>query len=170
MKLRLPKRKAVYVFHVTADLFGVPLWVAKCGHADNEEQRARDIEESIYQVHGKRVRLRKFIAVRLFLYRAAEKAVHNTLRPLRTRMFEGASGWTEFFREVNFYCALLAYIGLYTFDIPGAVPYSMAVALIPRPLDMAVMVLTLFAIEWAFILLTGWLVYCTAIATINLIL
>jgi len=120
MKLNLPKRKAVYVFHVTADVFGLPLWVAKCGHADDELQRARDIEESIYEVTGKRVRLRCFISVRLFLYRASEKAVHNVLRPLKTRMFEGASGWTEFFREVNIFCATLVYIALWAYDIQGA--------------------------------------------------
>lgn len=170
MKLRLPKRKAVYVFHVTADLFGVPLWVCKCGHADDELQRAKSIESSIYEKTGKRVELHCVLAVRLFMYRAAEKAVHSLCRPLRTDIFKDASGWTEFFRERNFYCGLVTAILLWMFGIDhqGVILYSVAVVAIPRPLDMAFFVLVLWAFEWAVLAGLIWLACIAVPALIGL--
>lgn len=162
-KIQFPRRKAVYVFNVIDDLFGNPLWVGKVGHSVNEVARAADIETSIWQVTGRKVKIKQFFAVRLFAYRLAEKIVHGVLRPLRTEIFKGASGWTEMFRTVNVYTGVLTALALYYFGIdgPGSILYAVAVALIPRPLDMAFFVLVMALIEWALICLgcyVGWVV------------
>lgn len=162
-KIQLPRRKAVYVFNVTADLFGVPLWVGKVGHSANEVSRAADIENSIWQKTGKKVQINQFLAVRLFTYRASEKIIHSALKPLQTDIFKSANGWTEFFRILNIYSAIVVALALYYFGIdgPGSILYAVAVALIPRPIDMAFFVLVMALIEWALICLgcyVGWVI------------
>lgn len=169
-KISLPRRKAVYVFNVTADLFGVPLWVGKVGYSVNEASRASDIETSIWQVTGQKVRVRKFFAVRLFTYRHAEKIVHGVLKPLRTDMFKAASGWTEFFRTINVYTGVLVALGLYYIGIdgPGSILYAVAFSLIPRPIDMALFVLVMALIEWALICLFFWGVWVGVVSVLSL--
>lgn len=169
MKLRIPQRKYVYVFHVVAENFNVPLWLSKCGHAEDEEQRARNIEASIYEETGKRVNLKVFLKAKMWLYRPAETAVHKVLSPLRADTFKPASGWTEFFREVNPYCAAIVYIVLWAFSIPGALPYSVAIALTPRPLDMSLCVILLLLVEWAFIAALVWLAWMGGAALVGII-
>lgn len=168
MKFTIPQRKYVYVFHIVTETFNVPLWLAKCGHAEDELERARNIEQSVYEHTGKRVELKVFLKAKMWLYRPAEKAVHSFLSPLRTEVFKPASGWTEIFREINVVCGLFAYIFLWGFDIPGAVPYSIAVALIPRPLDMSLCVILLLMFEWAVIGLLIWLAWMFSVVLIGL--
>ena len=169
-KISLPRRKAVYVFNVTAELFNVPLWVGKVGHSADEISRAAGIETSIWNETGKRVKINQFFSVRLFTYRHAEKIVHGVLKPLRTDMFKNASGWTEFFRTVNVYTGTLVALGLYYLGIdgPGSILYAVAVSLIPRPLDMAFFVLAMALIEWALICLFCWGVWVGIVSMLNL--
>lgn len=163
MKL-LPSRKWVYVFDVRPvgllNLANIrrPLylwrllwcvWLGKVGFESDGTDRAANVEYSIRQRVGLEVRVVRVIAVKVFMYRAIEKAVHNVLRPLHSRHLEGCSGWTEIFREVNIYTGILLLVVGYGFGWSLTMPLALAVILTPYPVDMCVFVLILAGFERA---------------------
>ena len=94
MKLSLPARKWVYVFNIKPKSFFPPfLWLGKVGFESDGTDRANGVEYSIRQKLGLEVEVVRVIRVKVFMYRAIEKAVHNVLKVLRSKRLEGCSGW-----------------------------------------------------------------------------
>lgn len=145
--MKLPARKYVYVL-MTWGNYGLPTWVGKVGFSYDADVRAADVERSIWQITGSPVRVRVFFRVRVFLYRHIEKAIHTVIRRYQSQRFAGASGGTEFFHTLNPVVALI--FGLLYWGYGGQCPgyFSGAVLLLPLPLDFALFVLLLAAVEW----------------------
>lgn len=170
MKLTLPKRKFVYVFSMRLAVIPIPLWIGKVGNSADAENRARAIEQSIYEKTGVRVELAVFLKIKLFLWAAIEKAVHRVFKPLNVRLkiLEGVSGFTELFWNVNVFAGLAIYILLWGLNVSAPVPYALFVMLLPWPLDFSLGVLLLAVVEWALILGLIWLVTFTIPVLIGL--
>lgn len=147
---RLPDRRYVYVLNVTPTNSLIPfLWIGKVGFSVDADVRAADVERSIWQTTGLQVRVRRFFRVRVFWYRAIEKAIHNVLRPYRSKRFEAANGGTEFFTVLNVVSGLCAYCALWSIGVPCASWLALCVMLLPLPLDFALFVILLAAFEYA---------------------
>lgn len=160
MKLTLPKRKYVYVFSMRLAVIPIPLWIGKVGNSVDAENRARSIEQSIYEKTGLRVELAVFLKIKLFLWASIEKAVHRVFSPLNVRLkiLEGVSGFTELFWNLNVFTGLAVYVLLWGFDVPAPVPYTLFVMFLPWPLDFSLGVLLLAVVEWTLILGLIWII------------
>lgn len=147
---RIPDRRYVYVFNVRPENDVIPsFWIGKVGFSADDEKRAADIERSIFEKYGVRVKLVRWIRVKVFWYRGIEKAVHNVLNIYRTQIFRDASGGTEFFWTFNALAGLLVYVVLWWLGLNCAVWIGIGVMGIPRPVDMCICVLLLAAFEYA---------------------
>ncbi len=181
----LPSRKWVYVFDVRpVGLLSVAnlrrpryllrllwcVWLGKVGFESDGTDRAANVEYSIRQRVGLDVRVVRVVAVKVFMYRGIEKAVHNVLRPLQSRHLEGCSGWTEIFREVNIISGILLLIIGYGFGWALAMPLALSVMVAPYPIDMCVFVLILAAVEYALYCVAIYAAYVGGIALIGSIL
>lgn len=152
MKLRLPDRRYVYVLNVLPTNSLIPfLWIGKVGFSVDADSRAADVERSIWQTTGVQVRVRRFFRVRVFMYRAIEKAIHTLIRPYQSRRFDGASGGTEFFTVLNVFTGIVAYLLMYIYSIKCAGYTALVVMLLPWPVDFALFVLLLALFEYALI-------------------
>ena len=160
MKLSLPARKWVYVFNIKPKSFFPPfLWLGKVGFESDGTDRANGVEYSIRQKLGLDVEVVRVIRVKVFMYRAIEKAVHNVLKVLRSNRLEGCSGWTEMFNVLNVFTGLIVLIVAYGLGWDCASWLALCVMLIPYPLDMCVCVLLLAGVEYALYGLVGWAAY-----------
>lgn len=170
MKLRLPDRRYVYVLNVTPKSGLIPfLWIGKVGFSVDSDVRAADVERSIWQETGLNVNVKRFFRVRVFMYRAIEKAVHAVIRPYQNRRFKDASGGTEFFTILNLFTGLLCYIGFWAFNIPCAGWAAACVMVLPWPVDFAVFVLLLAAVEYVLAGALLWAAYVVFIAIIGIV-
>lgn len=152
IRFRIPDRRYVYVLNVTPVNSLIPfLWIGKVGFSVDADVRAADVERSIWQTTGLQVRVRRFFGVRVFWYRGIEKAIHNVLKPYRSKRFEAANGGTEFFTVRNVITALCAYCGLWSIGIPCASWLALCVMFLPLPLDFALFIALLAAFEYAVI-------------------
>lgn len=170
MKLTLPKRKFVYVFSMRLAVIPIPLWISKVGNSVDAENRARAIEQSIYEKTGIRVELSVFLKIKSFLWASIEKAVHRVFSPLNVRLkiLHGVSGFTELFWNLNIFCGLAVYTLLWGFDVSAPVPYTLFIMFLPWPLDFSLGVLLLAVVEWALILGLIWIITFTIPVLIGL--
>lgn len=160
-----PDRRSVYVFNVKPVNAVIPfLWIGKVGFSVDADVRAADVERSIWQTTGVQVRVSRFFHVRVFAYRAIEKAIHTVIKPYRSNRFEGASGWTEMFTILNIFTGLLCYIGFWALSIPCASWLCLCIMVLPWPIDFAVFVAVLAAFEYAVCGLLMWVAYVIGIS------
>lgn len=168
--MNIPDRKYVYVLMTwSAAGLRLPTWVGKVGFSHDADIRAADIERSIWQVTGYPVRVRVFFRVRVFLYRQIETAIHTVIRPYQSRRFAGCSGGTEFFHTLNPFAAVL--FGLLMYGWGSGCPqwWAACVLLLPWPIDFAVFVLLLAAVEYLLALLALYLLTIIIPALVGLI-
>lgn len=174
LTLSIPQRKYVYVFSVwPSGLFRpaillrpLQLWrlfwclyLGKVGFESDGTDRASDVEYSIRERLGLDVRVLRVFRVKVFMYRAIEKAVHNVVAPLHSKRLQGCSGWTEIFRVVNIVTGLLTLCAAYAFGVDHAFVPALAVMFAPYPLDMALCVLLLASVEYALYVVAWWLAW-----------
>lgn len=163
-----PKRKEVYVFRVTTERIFPPFtWLGKVGHGEQAIDRAKEVESSIRNKLGMPYKIEKFLSVRLFMYRAAEKAIHTVIRPLNSKIFAGANGGTEIFIVLNVFCGLCAYIALWGFGVHCAGMLALIIMLIPYPIDFAFFILLLAVAEYTLIGLAAWGAWTVGISLIS---
>lgn len=154
------ERKYVYVFNVrpVGDLIPF-LWIAKVGFSTDDTTRAADVERSIWQELGLSVRVSRFFSVRVFMFRAIEKALHGVLKPYHSKRFNGSNGGTEYFTILNVFTGLVSYILLWGMSLPCAGWLSLCIMVLPLPLDFALFALLLAAVEYALAGLAIWAAY-----------
>lgn len=180
MTLSLPTRKWVYVFSIQpVRLFTLSrlmqprqfarllwcLYLGKVGFESQNTDRANGVEYSIRERLGLDVRVKRVIRVKVFMFRPIEKAVHNVMNSagLHSPHLQGCSGWTEIFRVFNVVSGLLILCAAYAFlpemSVAGLglpVLIGLAVMFTPYPIDMALYVLLLAALEYVFYLFAWW--------------
>jgi len=174
LTISIPRRKYVYVFSVwPSGLFRpaillrpLQLWrllwclyLGKVGFESDGTDRASSVEYSIRERLGLEVRVLRVFRIKVFMYRAIEKAVHYVVSPLRSKHLKGCSGWTEIFRVVNPIIGILIYLFLWVMDAPNAGIFSALVILTPYPLDMALCVLLLASVEYALYVVLWWMAW-----------
>lgn len=170
MKLQFPQRKWVYVFNIRpTTLFPPFLWLGKVGFESDGTDRANGVEYSIREKLGLEVRVVRVIRVKVFMYRAIEKAVHNVLRFLHSNRLKGCSGWTEIFNVLNIVTGLLALCFAYGMGWNCAVWLALCVMLVPYPLDMVLCVGLLACVEYALYGLAAWAGWMLTAALIGII-
>jgi hypothetical protein len=168
--MRLPTRKWVYVFHIRATGLALPLYLGKVGFESDGTDRAGDVEYSIRQKLGMEVKVRRVIRVKVFMYRAIEKAVHNFMRKfcLHSNKLRGCSGWTEIFHIFNFLTGLIILCTGYWVGWDCAPWLAGCWMLIPYPLDMLFCVCFLAALEYALYAAIGWLAWIVGASLMGL--
>lgn len=169
IRFRIPDRRYVYVFNVKPESEVIPsFWIGKVGFSADDEKRAADIERSIFEKYGVRVKLVRWIRVKVFWYRGIEKAVHNVLKVYKTQRFRDANGGTEFFWTFNALAGLLVYVVLWGLGLKCAVWIGIGVMGIPRPVDMCICVLFLAAFEYAVMAVLIYAAYLGGVTLIGL--
>lgn len=158
MKITIPDRRYVYVLNVR-HRSGLPSWIGKVGFSVDSDNRASDVERSIWQVSGEKMTVRRMFQAKVFMYRKIESVVHSVLRFYRCNRFEGASGGTEFFYEVNPFIATV--LTLLYWGYGGQCPMHcwLFIAAIPLPIDFIVYVILLAAVEYVLAGLAIWLLW-----------
>lgn len=149
--MKLPSRKYVYVMTIWS-ASGLPMWLAKPGFSVDADYRAADVERSIWQITGEKVSVRPFFRVKVWMWAGIERTLLGLVRRLKSRRFQGASGWTEVCHAVNPIAGLLAGMLGYGMGMQCPVWLGLCVSALPWPLDLALCLVLLLVIELALIL------------------
>jgi hypothetical protein len=135
----------------TAGLFPPKLPAFKIGISGSVQDRMRQIESELSYTTGKRVTIRKALAMPLLFSGFMERRLHRALSAIRAKMPYHA-GHTEWFRCVNFGAAVIYLLLLAAFrqDMNYArVGIFAVVVLAPFPVDGFVLVLVSFLADVA---------------------
>lgn len=140
------------------------LYRAKIGISNDVSRRVKEIRDSIYNETRREVPLKAMVKIPFLASEKWETQLHRLTRRLRATM--PGSGYTEWRWYLNPLLAFLA--GHYGGDLPGAnwdVARFLIVLLLPLPLDLAVLVIAAFCVEFFLLLLGIW----TAAQVINIL-
>jgi len=132
---------------------------AKIGKANVPTNRLRNITQSIRNETGNTPDTVLFFYFPTFRPYKVESTLHRFLYPADRRA--KGSGKTEWFWYLNVYAMLFVYVvGLWfgmPYDYLGAA--CVAALMMPRPLDFALLVFFLCAVEWVVVVGGLWLAY-----------
>lgn len=129
------------------------LYRAKIGISNDVTRRIKEIRDSIYAETRREVPLKALIKIPLLASEKWETQIHRLTRRLRATM--PGNGHTEWRWYLNPILALLA--GHYGGDLPGAnldVIRFLVVLLLPLPLDLALLTVVVFCLEFSLLMLT----------------
>ena len=165
--MKLPRRKYVYVMSIWSKT-GLPTWKAKPGISYDADLRAAAVEQSIWQVTGEKVTVRPFLKLKVWMWASIETVILSMWGRLRSRRYQGASGWSEVVHVLNPISCIIAgavWCGA-GLDCPGW--FALCVLLLPWPIDLALCLLLLWLIEMAAICLAAYAALLGASALLSL--
>ena len=120
--------------------------VYKVGRSTQFNARIINIQATMSEEAGKYVHLSLFFKMPVFFAGASEKAIHKCMFWSSQKDMPG-SGKTEWSKSYNIYAAAFFYLIAYAYGLP--LWTSVVVALIPRPLDFALLTFLLAGIQYA---------------------
>lgn len=143
MKLRLQIEHIYCLYSFSFPLRG------KIGISENPQRRRLEIESDLRRKFGDHVRVRRLISLPVITSAGAfESAIHRALRPLHCQTMRGTSGWSEWFWAFNPVVAILVWLFLWAHGNERATTAALFIFFVPVPLDFALYVACLAAVEY----------------------
>jgi len=124
-------------------------------------QRKAEIQQSIYDSKGRRVRIYICVAVPVWGVERVEKAMHLAFDRFQSRAYAGTSGGTEWFWWRNVVVSAAVFYLPYSqcYPISHCLGWAALILLNPFPFDAVLCALLLWALQTGFVLSAVWVIW-----------